>query len=257
MAERSLDTKADWPKFAGDTKKFKAWYLSIVAQILLPPWNEFYDSQSNSVARTTVNQALNGKLYAKLLVALEGQALQDVVSRSHLCANGLLLLQELVQTYKPKNVPEVLAAEAGEFWSQIKRAPNEFVDSYYNRFHELLDDLNQADDKISTKSTTRQFLFTLGSDFAAIQTNYRIGNLPSEWHTTDWPTLLVLCRDYYNSVNPKGIIMSDNGTTTNNDSYATRMAQQKKVRQWFLNPDKYCKELKRNSVATQINVSIT
>jgi hypothetical protein len=132
MAERSSDTKADWLKFAGDTKKFKTWYLSIVAQILLPPWNEFYDSQSNSVARTTVNQALNGKLYAKLLVALEGQALQDVVSRSHLCANGLLLLQELVQTYKPKNVPEVLAAKAGEFWSQIKRTPHESVDSYYN-----------------------------------------------------------------------------------------------------------------------------
>jgi len=76
----------------------------------------------------TVHQALNAKLYAKLLVALEGQALQDIDSRSHLCANGLLLLQELVQTYKPKNVPEVLAAKAGEFWSKIKRAPNESVD---------------------------------------------------------------------------------------------------------------------------------
>jgi hypothetical protein len=108
-----------------------------------------------------------------------------------------------------------------------------------------LDDLNQADDKISTKSAMRQFLFTFGSDFAAIQTNYRIGNLPSEWYTTDWPTLLVLCRDYYNSVNLKGIIMSDNGTTMNNDSYATRMAQQKKVRQWFLNPNKYCKEIEK------------
>jgi len=52
----------------------------------------------------------------------------------------------------------------------------------------------------------RQFIFTLGMEFSANQTNYRIGNLPQEWNTTDWPTLLVLCRDYYNSVNPKGLL---------------------------------------------------
>lgn len=135
MTERSSDTKSDWPKFSGDTKKFKSWYLSIVAQLSLPPCSEFYDASTNSVVTVTAHQALNAKLYAKLLVALEGQALQDIVSRSHLHANGLLLLQELVQTYKPKNVPEVLAAKAGEFWSKIKRAPNESVDLYYNRFH--------------------------------------------------------------------------------------------------------------------------
>jgi hypothetical protein len=132
MTERSSDTKSDWPKFSGDTKKFKSWYLSIVAQLSLPPCSEFYDASTNSVVTVTAHQALNAKLYAKLLVALEGQ---DIVSRSHLHANGLLLLQELVQTYKPKNVPEVLAAKAGEFWSKIKRAPNESVDLYYNRFH--------------------------------------------------------------------------------------------------------------------------
>jgi hypothetical protein len=119
MAERSSETKSDWPKLSGDTRKFKSWYLSIVAQISVPPWNEFYDASTNSVVTITVNNALNAKLYAKLLVTLEGQALQDIVSRPHLRANGLLLLQELVQTYKPKNVPEVLAAKAGEFSSKI------------------------------------------------------------------------------------------------------------------------------------------
>ncbi len=93
--------------------------------------------------KTTHNTALNSKLYAKLLVSLEGQALQDVVSRSHLRANGILLLHELVQTYCPCKVPEVLAAKAGEFWSKLKRGQNESIDSYYNCFQELLEDLNR------------------------------------------------------------------------------------------------------------------
>jgi hypothetical protein len=163
----------------------------------------------NDVISTTSNVTLNGKLYAKIVSVLEGQALQDVISRSHLRANGVLLLQELVQTYKPTNVPEVLAAKAGEFWSKLKRSNGESVDSYYNRFRELLDDLDQADDKISTKSAMRHFIFTLGTEFEAIQNNYRIGNLPAEWNTLHWPSLLILCRNYYHSVNPKGIISSD------------------------------------------------
>jgi len=99
--DHKTEVKSEWPKFAGDVKKFKSWYLLIVAQISIPPWQEFYDSNTNSIVKTTHNTALNSKLYAKLLVSLEGQALQDVVSRSHLRANGILLLHELVQTYHP------------------------------------------------------------------------------------------------------------------------------------------------------------
>ncbi len=43
----------------------------------------------------------------------------------------------------------------------------------------------------------------LGSEFKPIQNNYRSGCLPSEWQTTHWPSLLVLCQDFYHSVNPK------------------------------------------------------
>jgi len=56
-----------------------------------------------------------------------------------------------VETYKLANVPEVLAAKAGEFWSRTKHTSHESVDTYYNHFRELLDDLDQADDRISTK----------------------------------------------------------------------------------------------------------
>jgi hypothetical protein len=186
---------------------------------------------------------LNGKLYAKLLVSLEGQALQSLVARKHLRANGLLLLREMVQTYKPKNVPEVIAARPGEFWSKTKRLPTETIDDYYNRFHELLDELSEADEPISTKSAMRHFIFTLGSEFETIQNNFQIGNLPSEWHTQDWPTLLILCRDYFHSINPYGILKRDLTNDAGTMNPADRAAHHKKVKQWFLNPAKFRREL--------------
>jgi lysophospholipase L1-like esterase len=123
---------------------------------------------------------LNGKLYAKLITCLDGQVLQNMVSRKHLRGNGLHLLGDLVQTYRPKQVPEVIVAKIGEFWSQLKRFPNETVDNYYNHFQELLDDLLEANEPISTKSAIRQFIFILAPKFETIQNNFRIGNLPPE-----------------------------------------------------------------------------
>jgi hypothetical protein len=43
-------------------------------------------------------------------------------------------------------------AKAGEIWFKMKILRSESVGLYYNRFHELLEDLNQADDKILKKS---------------------------------------------------------------------------------------------------------
>jgi hypothetical protein len=183
---------------------------------------------------------LNGKLYAKLLVSLEGQALQSIVLRKHLRANGLLLLRELTQTYKPKHIPEVIAAKTGIFWSQTKRLPSDTVNDYYNRFHDLLDELSETDDPISTKSAMRHFIFTLGTEFSTIQNNFRIGNLPTEWHTQDWPTLLVLCRDFYHSVNPQGILKSEGHHKL---SQTERLAHHKRVKQWFLNPTKFHRDI--------------
>jgi len=242
------DTKSDWPKFAGDGKKFRSWYLAVMAQLSLPPWLELYDSTKNDIVDSTGNVSLNGKLYSKLLLSLEGSALQSIVAKKHLRANGLALLRDLVQTYKPRNVPEIIALKTGEFWSNTKRYPSESIDAYFNRFHELLDDLSDAEEPVPIKSAIRHFIFTLGPEFEAIQSNYRIGNLPSPWNTQDWPTLLVLCRDYYNSVKPFGHSKKDAtqplpGNNTN--AGFDRLNHQKKVRQWFLNPAKYCKEIEK------------
>ncbi len=184
LSEKS-DSKSDWPKFSGDGKKFRSWYLAVMAQVSLPPWSEFYDSSRNDVILTTSNTVLNGKLYSKILLALEGMALQSAVSKKYLRANGLALLRDLVQTYRPKNVPEVIALKTGEFWSATKHNPDESIDTYFNRFHELLDDLSEAEEPIPLKSAIRHFIFTLGTDFAAIQNNYRIGRLPDIWKTDD------------------------------------------------------------------------
>jgi hypothetical protein len=78
-------------------------------------------------------------------------------------------MQDLVQTYKSKNIPEVIAAKTSEFWGSLKRHPTESVDAYYNRFNEILDDLADLDEPISTKSAICQFLFTLGTEFEPIQ----------------------------------------------------------------------------------------
>jgi hypothetical protein len=179
LTEKNTDSKSDWPKFAGDIKKFRTWYLAILAQVSIPPWAELYDPVRNDILSSTSNSTLNGKLYSKLLLALEGTALQNMISRKHLRANGLLLLHELVQTYRPTNVPEVIAAKTSEFWGHTKRSSHETVDQYYNRFHDLLDDLQDAEETILTKSAIRHFIFTLGVEFEVIQNNFRIGNLPA------------------------------------------------------------------------------
>jgi len=239
LTEKNTDSKSDWPKFAGDIKKFRTWYLAILAQVSLPPWAELYDPVRNDILSSTSNSTLNGKLYSKLLLALEGTALQNMISRKHLRANGLLLLHELVQTYRPTNVPEVIAAKTSEFWGHTKRSSHETVDQYYNRFHDLLDDLQDAEETISTKSAIRHFIFTLGVEFEAIQNNFRIGNLPAAWMTDDWPTILVLCRNYFNSVKPQGISRKD----TTSDNNIDMIAHKKKIRDWFMNPTKFHKHI--------------
>jgi len=119
ISETKAGIKSEWPKFSGEVSKFKDWCLAIMAQISLPPWSSLYDSVKNDIVSTTTETSLNGQLYAKLLVCLEGQAMKNMISRKHLRANGILLLQELHHMYKPKNVPEVLAAKTAEFWSKL------------------------------------------------------------------------------------------------------------------------------------------
>jgi hypothetical protein len=151
----------------------------------------------------------------------------------------LSLLQDLVQTYRPQNVPEVIAAKTTLFWGSTKRIPSESIDDYYNRFRELLYDINGDQKRIPLKDAMRHFVFTLGTEFETIQDNFRIDNLPSKWHTDDWPNLLILCRDYYNSVRPQGLIQPSAST----NGYIDHSAHRKKVKSWFLNPVRYRKEI--------------
>lgn len=76
----------------------------------------------------------------------------------------------------------------------------------------------------------------MGAEFETIQNNYRIGNLPSTWTTQDWPTILVLCRDFYNSVKPMGPSRRENIT---DNGIGDLVAHKKKIREWFMNPTKF------------------
>jgi hypothetical protein len=72
LTDKNVESKADWLKFSGDHKKFRSWYLALVTQLSIAPWTELYDSFKNDVVSMTTNTTLNGKLYSKLILALEG-----------------------------------------------------------------------------------------------------------------------------------------------------------------------------------------
>jgi hypothetical protein len=115
------------------------------------------------------------------------------------------------------------------------------VDHYYNRFHELLDEINDSRETILQQDAIRHFLFTRGSDFESIQNSYRLNNLPVDWQTKDWPTLLILCRVFYNSLHPNGPPSKKDVHSDVNPfaSKQDRINHQKKIRIWFLNPGKF------------------
>jgi hypothetical protein len=246
ISEKSSKTKSDWIKFSGDPKKFLSWYHAIMAQLSIAPWTPLYDSTTNSVVKVTSNDVLNGKLYAKIIGTLEGSALQHMLTRKHVRANGILLLQELHQMYKPKCVPEVIAAKTVEFWGNTKQCSHESVDKYYNRFHELLEEINEELESISTSNAIRYFIFTLGDEFQPLQNNYRLDTVSDAWKTQDWPSLLVLCQDFYNSVNPKGpTAKPDCGGDKDpfSELQIDGASHHKKIRLWFSNPMKHKRDL--------------
>ncbi len=149
-------------------------------------------------------------------------------------------------SFKPKCVPEVIAAKTVEFWGQTKRSSHESVDEYYNRFQELLDEINEEVESISPKNAIRQFIFTLGDEFIPVQNSFRLGTVSDEWKTQDWPSLLVLCRDFYNSVNPKGPTTKrdrDRERDPFTELQVDRASHHKKIRLWWSNPTKYKSEL--------------
>ncbi len=71
---KTIEVKTEWPKFDGSKTKFHSWYLTILSQVSVPPWNELYDVASNDLVLMTSNSSLNAKFYSKLLLSLEGEA---------------------------------------------------------------------------------------------------------------------------------------------------------------------------------------
>jgi hypothetical protein len=170
---------------------------------------------------------------------LDGSALQSIVARTHLHSDSFSVLHDLSETHQPLHIPEVIAAKTIQL-GNTKRMANESVDAYYNHFKELFDKIQEADGNIPVKNAVRHFIFMLGSEFEPIQNNYHIDNLPLKWPTKDWLTILVLCHNFYHSFKPQGIQPSKNNFSAHNVNHLTH---QKKVKEWFLHPAKYCKEI--------------
>ena len=58
LVENRQESKVDWPKFSGDSKKFRDWYLAVMTQVSLPPWSTLYDPTRNDIISTTTNNTL-------------------------------------------------------------------------------------------------------------------------------------------------------------------------------------------------------
>jgi hypothetical protein len=151
IVDKGTESKVEWPKFAGDSKLFKGWYLAIFVQLSIPPWKELYDESTRDIVKVTSNAVLNQKLYAKILTFLESTALQSIVALFHLHSDGLQVLQDLTATHRPVHVPEIIAAKTVQFWGSTRCMSNEMVDANYYHFKELLDEIQDADGPIPTK----------------------------------------------------------------------------------------------------------
>jgi len=94
---------------------------------------------------------------------------------------------------------------------------------------------------MKSASLVKLFQSKMQSVFECIQNSYRLNNLPVDWQTEDWPSLLVLCRDFYNSLHPTGPPIKKDGPSGDNPfaSKQDRLNHQKKIRMWFLNPGKF------------------
>ncbi len=62
ISESKQDVKTEWPKFGVDSRKFRSWYLGIMTQLALSPWQDLYDPVQQNVVTTTQNSSLNAKL---------------------------------------------------------------------------------------------------------------------------------------------------------------------------------------------------
>jgi hypothetical protein len=57
--------------------------------------------------------------------------------------------------FPSKEFPRNYCLKNGKFWSVNKRSPSESIESYFNRYHELLDELSDANEPISTRSASQ------------------------------------------------------------------------------------------------------
>lgn len=49
LTEKNTDSKAEWPKYSGDKKMFRSWYLAIMTQLSIAPWRDLYDPSKNEL----------------------------------------------------------------------------------------------------------------------------------------------------------------------------------------------------------------
>jgi hypothetical protein len=96
LTEKNTDSKAEWPKYSGDKKMFRSWYLAIMTQLSIAPWRDLYDPLNNDVVLSTTNVFLNEKLYSKLILAtFRSSLIAELITTCSVTRNFLSICHQL------------------------------------------------------------------------------------------------------------------------------------------------------------------
>jgi hypothetical protein len=70
---KSSEMKSEWPTFDGTKTKFRSWYLTILSQVSVSPWNGLYNTTTNDLVTTTTNSSLNASSTPSYYFLWKGQ----------------------------------------------------------------------------------------------------------------------------------------------------------------------------------------
>jgi len=190
-----------FPKLSGKSKnEFKLWYDQILSILASPGWSPLFDTINQiPIQETHANPGLSSKLYMSLKLCLNGDAQKIMMKKKGLNGKGLIFLQTLKNAYDTTLSPVEVEEKHKEFLN-LFRLKDESIDVYAARLMDLKMDLQDNGLTISDSNLKHRFIMGLGPIFTTIQTNLTTNNLPPQWLTNDYETLIRLASSWLQSI---------------------------------------------------------
>jgi len=190
-----------FPKLSGKSKnEFKLWYDQILSILASPGWSPLFDIVNQTpIQETNADPGLSSKLYMSLKLCLNGDAQKIMMKKKGLNGKGLLFLQTIKNAYDTTLSPVEIEEKHKEFLN-LFRLKDESIDVYAARLMDLKTDLQDNGLMISDSNLKHRFIMGLGPIFTTIQTNLTTNNLPPQWLTNDYETLIRLASSWLQSI---------------------------------------------------------